>query len=107
MGTIGIPSISAAYAAVPPEKLAIATTSLNIVQRVGGPVATTLFSLFLDPGGHRGANLDTGDFVGIFTLLVGLHVLSLGATFRLPINFAHREKGAEARGFEAAEALAD
>ena len=39
---IGVPTITAAYAAVPRESLPMATTALNIVQRLGGPVLTTL-----------------------------------------------------------------
>ena len=42
--TVGIPSISAAYAAVPREQLAVANTAINIVQRLGGPLATTLIA---------------------------------------------------------------
>jgi hypothetical protein len=36
MSAVGIPSISAAYASVRNEELPMATTSLNIVQRLGG-----------------------------------------------------------------------
>ena len=41
MSAVGIPSISAAYAAVGKEDLPMATTSLNIVHRLGGPTLTT------------------------------------------------------------------
>jgi len=37
LSTVGIPSISAAYASVRKQDLPMATTSLNIVQRLGGP----------------------------------------------------------------------
>jgi putative transposase len=44
---VGIPSISAAYASVKRRNLPMATTSLNIVQRLGGPTLTTLCATFL------------------------------------------------------------
>jgi hypothetical protein len=40
----GIPSIAAAYAAVPREKLSLATMAVNIVQRLGGPTITTVIA---------------------------------------------------------------
>ena len=42
MSGVGLPSLSAAYASVRREQLPMATTSLNIVQRLGGPTMTTL-----------------------------------------------------------------
>ncbi len=58
-GGIGIPSISAAYSSVPKPRLSVATTALNVVQRLGGPVATTSLAIVLsatadDAGGRRG-----------------------------------------------------
>src|SRR5580700_2306107 len=47
MSAVGIPSISAAYASVRKEELPMATTSLNIVQRLGGPTLTTVCATFL------------------------------------------------------------
>jgi hypothetical protein len=47
MSAVGIPSISAAYAAVRNEDLPMATTSLNIVQHVGGPTLTTFCATLL------------------------------------------------------------
>ena len=47
MSAVGIPSISAAYASVRKEELPKATTSLNIVQRLGGPTLTTVRATFL------------------------------------------------------------
>src|ERR1700724_1486041 len=47
LAAIGIPSISAAYASVRKQDLPMATTSLNIVQRLGGPTLTTLCATFL------------------------------------------------------------
>jgi MFS family permease len=47
LSAVGIPSISAAYASVQKRDLPMATTSLNIVQRLGGPTMTTLCATFL------------------------------------------------------------
>ncbi len=47
MSAMGIPSISAAYGSVRKEQLPMATKSLNIVQRLGGPALTTLCASFL------------------------------------------------------------
>ncbi|MCW0134268.1 MFS transporter, partial [Burkholderia pseudomallei] len=58
---VGTPSLTAAYASIDRRDLPMATTSLNIVQRLGGPVFTTLCSLFLAwrlqsaPAGDAGA----------------------------------------------------
>ena len=46
MSAVGIPSISAAYGSVRKEQLPMATTSLNIVQRLGGPTLTTFAQPF-------------------------------------------------------------
>ncbi|HXM12586.1 MAG TPA: DHA2 family efflux MFS transporter permease subunit [Terriglobales bacterium] len=47
LSAVGIPSITSAYASVEKEHLPMATTSLNIVQRLGGPTLTTLCATFL------------------------------------------------------------
>src|SRR3984957_2022919 len=44
-GATGIPSIAAAYASVPREKLSLATMAVNIVQRLGGPTITTVIEI--------------------------------------------------------------
>src|ERR1700728_991713 len=44
---VGIPAISAAYDSVRKQDLPMATTSLNIVQRLGGPTLTTICATFL------------------------------------------------------------
>ena len=46
-GAVGLPSLTAAYAWVPRRDLSMATTSLNIVQRLGGPILTTLCATIL------------------------------------------------------------
>jgi predicted MFS family arabinose efflux permease len=61
MSSISIPSISAAYSSIPKAAVPVSTTTLNIVQRIGGPVATTIIAIFL----HRrvATQISTGDLV--------------------------------------------
>src|ERR1700744_6632133 len=47
MGSINIPSIAAAYTSIPKPMIPFATTALNILQRLGGPIATTLLAISL------------------------------------------------------------
>jgi EmrB/QacA subfamily drug resistance transporter len=83
---IGIPSITSGYASVAREDLPMATTAMNIVQRLGGPTLTTLCATFL--AWRLSAVADTGGtsaaFAAAFALLCGLHVLLFLATLRLP-----------------------
>lgn len=81
-GTIAIPSVSAAYAAVPKEQLAIANTAINIVQRPGGPLATTVLAVVMSVSAQA--------FMIGFVLLVGLHLFTLGSASRLPALIHHR-----------------
>ena len=86
VSAIGIPSISSGYAAVARADLPMATTAMNIVQRLGGPTLTTLCAVFL--AWRLGATTDpasmSGAFVAAFGLLCALHALLLLATLRLP-----------------------
>src|SRR6202166_598653 len=75
LSAVGIPSISAAYASVRKQDLPTATTSLNIVQRLGGPTLTTLCATFLGwrlGMAQSGASLSSA-FTAAFLLLCGLH----------------------------------
>jgi EmrB/QacA subfamily drug resistance transporter len=86
LSAVGIPSISAAYASVKRRDLPMATTSLNIVQRLGGPTMTTLCATFL--GWRLSAApspaVTSDAFAEAFGLLCFLHVLLFLATLRLP-----------------------
>jgi MFS family permease len=88
LSAIGVPSISAAYASVEKRDLPMATTSLNIVQRLGGPTLTTACATFL--GWNLTAVRSAADFSSAFTraflLLCGLHALLFAATLRLPVS---------------------
>jgi EmrB/QacA subfamily drug resistance transporter len=87
MSAVGIPSISAAYASVRKEELPMATTSLNIVQRLGGPTLTTVCATFL---GWRLAGVHSAGISGAFTmsfvLLCSLHSMLILAARRLPLT---------------------
>jgi EmrB/QacA subfamily drug resistance transporter len=48
LSATGIPSLSSAYAHMPKSQLPMATTTLNICQRLGGPALTTLCAILLD-----------------------------------------------------------
>ncbi len=78
---VGLPAIAAAYASVARPALPMATTTLNIVQRLGGPAVTTLCATVLawrlgaDPAGAYGT---------AFLLLSVLHAASFAAALRLP-----------------------
>jgi EmrB/QacA subfamily drug resistance transporter len=80
-GAIGIPVVSAAYSSIPRERLPIATTAANIVQRLGGPFATTVLAIVL----ARGAAV-TGprSFTVAFVVLVGLQLVALAGASLLP-----------------------
>jgi MFS family permease len=99
LSAVGIPSISAAYASVQKRDLPMATTSLNIVQRLGGPTMTTLCATFLGWRlglAHSLASLPSA-FTAAFLLLSALHALLLVAALRLPpsINDAAAHAPAE------------
>jgi EmrB/QacA subfamily drug resistance transporter len=85
MSAVGIPSISSAYASVRKEELPMATTALNIVQRLGGPTLTTLCATVLGVrlAGHSQASV-SGAFTIGFALLCGFHALLILAAARLP-----------------------
>ncbi len=61
VSAIGIPSITSGYASVARQDLPMATTAMNIVQRLGGPTLTTLCATFL--GWRLAAAPDTVDDV--------------------------------------------
>ncbi len=85
---IGVPTITAAYAAVPRESLPMATTALNIVQRLGGPVLTTLCTTLvawrlagvsaLSSGAHAPA------YAWGFAMLAAMYALLFVGAMNLP-----------------------
>lgn len=65
LGVISIPSFSSAYTSVPQSRMTAAMPSLNIVQRLGGPVATSLVAVVLS----RVIPVDrTADLIALFAM---------------------------------------
>jgi MFS family permease len=88
MSAIGLPSMTAAYASVARDTLPMATTSLNIVQRLGGPTLTTLCATYLAwmAGTQAKESPASTPYAWAFLLLLALHVLSFVAAARLPLR---------------------
>ncbi|MGD0446777.1 MAG: DHA2 family efflux MFS transporter permease subunit [Edaphobacter sp.] len=85
---VGIPSVSAAYASVKKRDLPMATTSLNIVMRLGGPTMTTLCATFLGwrlELAHSPVTLSSA-FAAAFVLLCVFHALLFAICLRLPLS---------------------
>jgi hypothetical protein len=88
-GATGIPSIAAAYASVPREKLSLATMAVNIVQRLGAPTITTVIAITVAMSANV-SSVSTHAFLVTFAALIVLQLLVLAAARRLPIRI-HRE----------------
>jgi MFS family permease len=92
LGGISIPSLAAAYAGLPKSEIPAATTALNIVQRMGGPVATTLLAIFLHMAmvhaGQAGNGARGLAFSTTFGFLCLLHAAAVLMALRLPWNVA-------------------
>ncbi len=93
MGSISIPSIAAAYSSIPDKTIPAATTAINIVQRLGGPVATTALATYLHArmaSFGRLPGIATPMYVQAFSeafwLLCAIHTLALLAALRLPMR---------------------
>jgi EmrB/QacA subfamily drug resistance transporter len=101
LSCIGIPSISAAYASVRRQDLPMATTTLNLVMRMGGPTLTTICATFL---GWRLA-VQTGApassaYGDAFVLLCGFHLVLFVAAMRLPRRVGKAPAQSSLPGYE-------
>jgi EmrB/QacA subfamily drug resistance transporter len=85
-GAAGIPTIAAAYASVPKEKLGLATTAINIVQRLGGPIATTVLALMASATTATTGAANAEGFLLPFVALIVIQVLGLASASRLPVR---------------------
>ena len=88
MSAVSVPSIAAAYSSVTRQDLPMATTTLNIVMRIGGPTLTTICATFL---GWRLGSSPSHDgmlsaFTAAFILLCSFHGLLIAAAVRLPLS---------------------
>jgi EmrB/QacA subfamily drug resistance transporter len=90
-GAVGLPAMSVAYESVERHNLPMATTTLNIIQRLGGPTLTTICAVFLAwmLGVHVGP-ADLNAWAYAFLLLAALHVLTLLAAVGLPSREVER-----------------
>jgi MFS family permease len=93
-GSVGVPSLSAGYAAVPREKLALATTAANIVQRLGGPIATTALTIVIALSASSPAPaIGQREFFVPFLALIFLQLTVLGSASRLPLRIHQNPAG--------------
>jgi len=114
MGSIGLPSIAAAYSSISKEAIPAATTAINIFQRLGGPVATTALAIFLHAGTassfeSSGALTGAGNaraYSATFWLLCVLHCLTVIAALRLPVWAKAKETAQDYEPSRRAEAVA-
>lgn len=98
MSAVGLPSMTAAYTSVRKHDLPMATTSLNIVQRLGGPTMTTVCATFLSwkLGSHMSGSAVSTAYAWAFVLLCCLHLCTFLAARRLPLrldDMASRDQG--------------
>ncbi|MGE4481323.1 DHA2 family efflux MFS transporter permease subunit [Acidocella sp.] len=86
MSAVGLPSMTAAYAAISKQDLPMATTSLNIAQRLGGPIMTTLCATFLAwrLGAHGSGPAVATAYAWAFLLLSIFQVAVFLAARQLP-----------------------
>lgn len=83
-GAIGIPSMAAAYGSIPQHRLPLATTAINIVQRLGGPFITTLTAILVSLVVPQDAILPAHAFFVPAFFLSGIHVLACVSANWLP-----------------------
>ncbi len=84
-GATGLPSIAAAYAAVPRSQLALATMTVNIIQRLGGPIVTTLIAIAVSFSVGAAPAAEPA-FVPPFAALTLVQLLVIGTAARLPLR---------------------
>ena len=89
-GMINIPSMAAAYASVPKERFAVANTAINIVQRLGGPLATTAMALAMAAAAPLFPSSGPRSFLFAFAVMIGLQLIAVVSASRLP-RLIHRE----------------
>jgi len=85
-GATGIPTIAAAYASVAKTELGLATTAINIVQRLGGPVATTALATLISTSGNARPSAEPGSFFYPLVALIFIQLLVLVSASRLPLR---------------------
>jgi MFS family permease len=83
-GATGIPSMAAAYASVPQERLSHAATAVNIIQRLGGPLLTTALAVVVSVSKSASSSIMAHAFFVPFVVLMVFQLLVLASAIRLP-----------------------
>jgi EmrB/QacA subfamily drug resistance transporter len=84
-GVTGIPSLAAAYASVSKDQLGLATTAMNVVQRLGGPLATTSLALIIALTATHSAS-SPHEFAIPFMILIGIQLSVFISAMGLPLR---------------------
>jgi EmrB/QacA subfamily drug resistance transporter len=84
-GATGLPSLAAAYAAVPRDQLGLATTASNVVQRLGGPIATAALAFIIALTSASPSVAHPHEFMIPFLVLIGALLLVFVVALRLPV----------------------
>ena len=92
---INIPSMAAAYGSVPRRKLPIVTTTINIIQRIGGPIATTVLAVYM------GQRQSSDVFTEAFIFLCGIQLANFIAACFLPARVSHETNESDLQAIEA------
>ncbi|MFJ3823487.1 hypothetical protein [Streptomyces nodosus] len=96
--------MTAAYRALPPNKIPDATPQLNVLQRAGGAIGTAVLTVVLDHQlRHRPTPAGQGDGFGTtflrvlaITTAAAIHTIVLAHTERRVLRRAHASKLEEA-----------
>jgi EmrB/QacA subfamily drug resistance transporter len=107
LGAINIPSMSAAYSSVTKAELPMATTTLNILQRLGGPIMTTLVTTLLESHFNHSVRFAGTPSVLGFVLLSAVQFILIVAAWRLPLWIDRQPEQDQEAELEAFEALTD
>jgi hypothetical protein len=99
--------MSAAYSAVPRVELPMATTTLNILQGLGGPIMTTLVTMMVESSLNARLHLTNGPFTLAFVLLSIVHLSLIAAAWRLPMWIGHHRDQHKEAQIQVFEALTD
>jgi EmrB/QacA subfamily drug resistance transporter len=95
-GSTGLPSLAAAFASVRKEQLGLAATASNVVQRLGGPIATATLAFIVALTSTHSAVPNPHEFMIPFGALIGLQLLVFVVALGLPlwVDQDRTEKGA-------------
>ncbi|QJT79332.1 DHA2 family efflux MFS transporter permease subunit [Kosakonia sp. MUSA4] len=92
IGALGLPAITAVYTSIDKKNIPMATTTLNIIQRLGGPSLTTVCAVFLTKIQLvQEVNPTVNTWAYAFLLLSFFHIVTLITSLALPQgkNFRH------------------